>query len=206
MSLSSELGAIKNKIETVDRQISEKQTLILQKNQLSIDIDAYSKLSKAFGKDGIQAIIMENITEDLKNFSNNFLSIMSSDNMSIDFITQTKTTTGNWKEDFEIIITMDGSVREFDDLSGGEQVRVAMAIRLAIGQLLMQRVGSDIRFLLLDEVDQALDAYGIEALSDAVQALAKDFKILVITHNEAIKEKFSHVITVVKQPTGSIIR
>jgi DNA repair exonuclease SbcCD ATPase subunit len=36
--------------------------------------------------------------------------------------------------------------------------------------------------------------------------LSKDFKILVITHNEALKEKFNHIITVVKQPEGSVIR
>lgn len=206
LELSVEQGSLKNKLEMIDRQISEKEVLISQKEQVSFEAEVFYKLSKAFGKDGIQAIIMENITEDLKNFTNNFLETICNEKMSVDFITQTKKTTGDWKEDFEISITMDGSVLEFEDLSGGEQVRVSMAIRLAIGQLLMQRAGSDIRFLLLDEVDQALDQQGVEALTEAIQALAKDFKILLVTHNDSIKEKFNNVITVIKQPTGSIVK
>jgi DNA repair exonuclease SbcCD ATPase subunit len=206
LNISSNNGALKNKIEIIERQISEKDALLLQKNQVSFDIDVYTKLAKAFGKDGIQAIIMENVTEDLKNFTNTVLEKICNYNVSVDFVTQTKKTDGNWKEDFEIVINMNGDILEFDDLSGGEQVRIAIAIRLAISQLLMQRVGSDIRFLLLDEVDQALDAQGLESLADAIIALSKDFKILVITHNEALKEKFNHIITVVKQPEGSVIR
>jgi DNA repair exonuclease SbcCD ATPase subunit len=206
LNISSNNGALKNKIEIIERQISEKDALLLQKNQVSFDIDVYAKLAKAFGKDGIQAIIMENVTEDLKNFTNTVLEKICNYNVSVDFVTQTKKTDGNWKEDFEIVINMNGDILEFDDLSGGEQVRIAIAIRLAISQLLMQRVGSDIRFLLLDEVDQALDAQGLESLADAIIALSKDFKILVITHNEALKEKFNHIITVVKQPEGSVIR
>jgi len=206
LSLSVEQGRLKHKAETIGRQISERAALVVQKDQIAFEAEVYSKLTKSFGKDGIPSIIMENITEDLKNFTNTVLETICNEKMSVDFITQTKKSDGEWKEDFEISITMDGSVSEFEDLSGGEQVRVAMAIRLAISQLLMHRAGSDIRFLLLDEVDQALDHQGIEALSDAIQALSKDFKILVVTHNESIKEKFNHVITVVKQPSGSIIQ
>jgi len=205
LELNMELGNLNAKIEVFENKLSEKQTLLSIQNRLSDDIWVYSKLSKAFGKDGIQAIILENITEDLRNYTNDFLKNICNEPMSVDFITQKKTTTGAWKEDFEIIINTNNECLDFDDLSGGEQVRVAISLRLALSRLLMQRVGCNIKFLLLDEVDQTLDSQGIEILSEALHNLSNEFKILVITHNEQMRESFEHTITVVKRPEGSFI-
>jgi len=58
---SVQLGHLEANLEEIERKISEKQTLLTQKNQLTTEIDVYSEVSKAFGKDGIQAIIMENL-------------------------------------------------------------------------------------------------------------------------------------------------
>jgi len=70
----------------------------------------------------------------------------------------------------------------------------------------MRRVGANIKFLLFDEVDQALDRQGIDAFSESINNLAKEFKILVITHNEHMKETFEHAITVHMGPSGSTIK
>lgn len=206
MSSSIQVGHFEANLEEIERKISEKQTLLTRKNQLTDEIEIYAEVSKAFGRDGIQAIIMENVTEDLKNYTNSILKDICSELMSVNFVTQRQTGLGTWKEDFNISIMVGNNEMDFDDLSGGEQVRVSIAVRLALSRLLMQRIGSNVKFLLLDEVDQALDSQGVEALSDAILALSKEFKIMLITHNEAMKEKFEHVITVLKGSVGSVIR
>jgi DNA repair exonuclease SbcCD ATPase subunit len=204
--LGTQYGHVSAQYEDSERLLPEKAALEQQKERLSEDIDTYARVAKAFGKDGIQAIIMENVTEDLCRYTNAVLKNICSDPMSIDFITQKQVTNGAWKEDFDIVISMGNDMAEFEDLSGGEQVRIAIALRLGLSRLLMQRVGSTIKFLLLDEVDQTLDMQGIEALADAIRILSSEFKILVISHNEAMKEKFDSVITVVKGPGGSTVR
>lgn len=201
-----EKGQLLRKLEELEAKKDERNILIKQKEDLLIDLEAYLRLSKAFGKDGIQSIIMENIAEDLRSYTNSILCKLSVEPMSVDFITQRKMTTGNWKEDFEININIDGNSVFFDDLSGGEQVRVAFALRLALSRLLMRRVGSDIRFLLLDEVDQSLDKYGVEVLAESIHTLANEFKILLITHNDLMKDKFENIISVQKGPVGSSIK
>lgn len=206
IELSAKRGHLKAKSEELELKISEKNTLIEQKEKILDDIDVYSRVGKSFGKDGIQAIIMENITEDLKRYTNAILKSICNEPMGIDFVTQRQATNGSWKEDFELSILVDNESIDFDDLSGGVQVRVAIALRLGLSRLLMKRIGSNVRFLLLDEVDQALDMHGIEALASAIKILSKEFKILVISHNESMKEKFDHVITVIKGPDGSIIK
>jgi len=204
--LSIEQGNIKGYGSRLERRQSEKETIEGELEVVSANMAVYSKLTKAFGKDGIQAIILENITEDLRQFANSILRNIYYRPISIDFVTQRQTGTGSWKEDFDIVIDMDGEKYDFEDVSGGEQVRISIAIRLALSQLLMRRVGSNVRFLLFDEVDQALDRHGLEALAEAIAKLSNEFKILVITHNEYMKEKFEHVITVHMGPSGSVLR
>jgi exonuclease SbcC len=206
VQLSVELGHLEGYDEELERRISERQVLVDQKNKLMDSIDVYSNVVKAFGKDGIQAIIMENVTEDLRKYTNSILKQICSEQMSVDFVTQRQTSSGAWKENFDIKISIGSAILDFDDLSGGEQVRMSIALRLALSQLLMRRVGSNVKFLLLDEVDQALDRQGIESLSETIITLSKNLKILVITHNEPMKEKFENIITIQKGPSGSILR
>jgi exonuclease SbcC len=125
----------------------------------------------------------------------------------IDFVTQSRTEAGSWNETFDI--TVSGGDRmgdEFKDLSGGEQVRVSIALRLALSKILMRRVGTNIKFLLLDEVDQALDRQGIQALAETLRSLSSKFKIMVITHNDSMKDMFDHIVTVRKGAAGSTVR
>jgi len=198
-------GTFSEKLENINRKFSEKATLISQRDVLLNELNTWEKLTKAFSKDGIQAIIMENVTEDIRKYTNEVLQTICNENMSIDFITQKKTTSGNWKEDFDIKITTENSIVDFDDLSGGEQVRVAIAVRLSLSKILMRRVGSNVKFLLLDEVDQSLDRHGVDVLADVIKKLSGEFKILLITHNEMMKERFNHIITVHKKPSGSVL-
>ena len=205
MELKIQRGIIENSIKEMERLDNEKSVI---NNQLKIvlrEIEIYSNLSKAFGKDGIQAIIMENIAEDLSKYANSILKQICSDPMSIDFITQRQTGSGNWKEQFDIKVMVGANELDFEDLSGGEQVRISIALRLALSQLLMRRVGSNVKFLLLDEVDQALDKQGTDALADTILTLSKSLKILVITHNETMKEKFDNIIKIQKGNQGSVI-
>lgn len=206
LELSIQHGILKGHGEELERKNSEK---VVINNQLSTalkEVDVYKNLSKAFGKDGIQAIIMENVTEDLRKYTNAILKQICNDPMTIDFVTQKQTGAGSWKEQFDIRISVGSNELDFDDLSGGEQVRISIALRLALSQLLMRRIGSNVKFLLLDEVDQALDRQGIDALAAAILALSKNLKILVITHNEAMKEKFDNIITIQKGASGSILK
>ena len=206
LELSIQHGMVKGYGEELERRNSERVVINNQLSMVLREINVYKNLSKAFGKDGIQAIIVENVTEDLKKYANLVLKQICNDPMTLDFVTQKQTGVGSWKEQFDIKISIGSSELDFDDLSGGEQVRISIALRLALSQLLMRRIGSNVKFLLLDEVDQALDRQGIDALSTAILSLSKNLKILVITHNEAMKEKFENIITIQKGASGSVLK
>lgn len=199
------LGSITAKIEENNRLKSERIILFKQKEELKEETRIYKFLVKSFGKDGVPAIIVENITQELRQFANQILEKVCHRPTSIDFITQKQNDTGSWGETFEVIVTMDGKELELRDLSGGEKVRISIAIRLAISHFLGRRMGSGINFLLLDEVDQALDKHGVESLANMIHILSGSYKILLITHNDMMKEKFANIITVRRTGDQSVI-
>jgi DNA repair exonuclease SbcCD ATPase subunit len=54
----------------------------------------------------------------------------------------------------------------------------------------------------LDEVDQSLDDACKDTYADVVKKLQDNFKVLVVTHDNRLKEKFSHAIVVEGDLTG----
>jgi exonuclease SbcC len=202
---SVEQGNLKGYREELERRQSEKRTLLNEENSCSSKLSIYSKLSVAFGKDGIQSIILENITEDLRQYTNSILKRIYYKPVNVDFITQRQTTTGSWKEDFDIVIRIDNEVYNFEDLSGGEQIRLSVAVRLALSFILMKRIGSKVQCLFFDEIDSNLDKSGIQAFYEIINELSKDFKILVISHNDYMKDKFENIIEIRMNEEGSRI-
>ena len=49
---------------------------------------------------------------------------------------------------------------------------------------------------MLDEIDQSLDKASVDSFADIVKFFQKDFTILVITHNDRLKNKFANGILV----------
>src|ERR1041385_8026280 len=101
---------------------------------------------------------------------------------------------------------MNGFPQTFESLGGGEMFRISLALRIGLSEVLVKKAGGEIKLILLDEVDSPLDAYGLNNLfENIIKGLEKRFKVLVISHNDKLKERFSDHIIVKKTSTGSFI-
>jgi len=185
-------------------KIQNEQVLLKKDiNKLKGEFAIYDKLSKYFGKDGIQSIIIENIIEELENYSNETLAKICNEPTSISIKTQKQNNNGSWVETFDILVKSGARTDDFDTFSGGEKFRISLALRLALSNILANRMGGEVRFLLLDEVSSNLDNKGLDMFIHIVKQLGENIKILVITHNERLKELFEDIIVVNKGPNGS---
>lgn len=99
----------------------------------------------------------------------------------------------SWDDTYAINARCKGEQRAFKQLSGGEQMAAAIAVRLA---LLMQM--SDIRILFLDEPTANLDDKRRDKLADRITRMEGLQQIFVITHDDAFQRDTHHVIHVVK--------
>jgi exonuclease SbcC len=186
---------------------SESAQLALQKeiDRIKDEYSVYDKLKEYFGKDGIQSVIIENVLGELENYSNDTLSKICNEPTSISIVTQKQSDNGSWSETFDINVKEGARTDRFETFSGGEQFRVSLALRLALSSILTKRSGTSVKFLLLDEVTSNLDKRGLEMFISTVKALSEHMKVLVITHDEKLKDRFSNVIMVEKTSTGSKI-
>jgi exonuclease SbcC len=156
----------------------------------------FVNLSKMFGKSGIQSILLDAIIEDLEKTANITLSSMCNEPAVIVLDTQRVGSDGtSLIETLDLNVRKDGNMQSFKSLSGGEQFRISLALRIALSEISSRYGGSSLEFLLLDEVNSPLDRYGVETLFvNVIKSLEEKYKIMVITHDESLKEKFDNVI------------
>jgi len=192
-------------LDKYTKQINEQKIIQKEIDKLKNDYSIYDKLKQYFGKDGIQAIILENVIEELETYANDTLSKICNEPTTITIKTQKQSDSGSWMETFDIEVTSNNRTDDFETFSGGEQFRISFALRLALSKILSQRIGGNIKFLLLDEVSSSLDNKGLEMFINIVKQLGNDMKVLVITHDEKLKNSFSDIIMVNKTNEGSKI-
>ncbi|MBD2694500.1 exonuclease subunit SbcC [Anabaena catenula] len=171
----------------------------------------YQELAQAFGKNGIQALMIENVLPQLEAETNQLLSRLSANQLHVQFVTQKAGRSGkSSKKNAKLIDTLDiliadaRGTRAYETYSGGEAFRINFAIRLALAKLLAQRAGAALQLLIIDEGFGTQDGEGCDRLIAAINAIATDFAcILTVTHMPHLKEAFQARIEVNKTQQGS---
>ena len=165
----------------------------------------YNALMTAFGRKGVQALIIENAIPELQEETNSLLARITDNAMQVMFRTTKITrTTKEEVETLDIEVMDDVGTRPYEMFSGGEAFRVNFAIRIALSRLLARRSGAKLQTLILDEGFGSQDGKGREKLIEAIDGIKDDFeKIFVITHVDELKDAFTHRIEVTKDANGS---
>lgn len=180
------------------------RTLRTERNRLAEEEGAYRDLSRAFGKGGIQAMIIEAAVPELQDEANAILANMPGNSMRVEFHTQRETRKGDTVEALDIRIGDEAGQRDYALYSGGESFRINFAIRVALAKLLARRAGARLQLLVIDEGFGTQDARGRDSLVEAIRSIENDFEtILVITHVNELKDLFPTQIMVEKGPQGS---
>jgi exonuclease SbcC len=161
--------------------------------------DTYDLLAEAFGKRGVQALLIEAAIPELEEEANALLGRLTDNRMSLTLETQRQSRGGGMTETLEIRIADELGTRSYELFSGGEAFRINFALRIALAKLLASRAGAPLRSLFLDEGFGTQDAQGRERLVEAIHSIQKDFDlILVITHIDELKEAFPLRVEVTK--------
>jgi exonuclease SbcC len=171
---------------------------------LNEEVSIYNQLREAFGKKGLQAMIIESAIPEVEVEANRLLNRMSDGRMSLRLETQREKVTGGVAETLDIVISDELGGRAYEMYSGGEAFRANLALRIAISKLLARRAGAQLQTLVIDEGFGTQDAQGRQLLVEAINSIQGDFeRILVITHIEELKDMFPARIDVVKTAGGS---
>ena len=105
-----------------------------------------------------------------------------------------------WTNDYEIVLRKDGQERTFAQLSGGEQMSAALAVRLA---LLRHLTRLDIAFF--DEPTQNMDGERRENLAEQIRRVRGFDQLIVISHDDTFEQGLDSVIHLEKRDGKTVL-
>lgn len=202
----SQQGALQQQLAHLD-QLEEQLTQQRQDHHRAMrSYRVHHELAIAFGRNGLQALLIEHVLPQLEAETNHILGRLSAHQLHVQFVTQRtgRSRQGKLIDTLDIVIADAQGTRPYETYSGGEAFRVNFAIRLALARLLAQRSGTPLQMLIIDEGFGTQDREGCDRLVAAINAIASDFAcILAVTHIPHFREAFNTRIDVLKTPDGS---
>ncbi len=200
-----QLGAAQQRLTTCRQLVEVRKEKAGEEAQARQERSAYEELAVAFGKRGVQAMIIEEALPELEEEANRLLGRMTDGRMRVAFETQRESKKGEAIETLDIKISDELGTRNYETYSGGESFRINFAIRVALSKLLAGRAGASLQTLVIDEGFGTQDAQGRERLIEAINSIQDDFEmILAITHIQELKDAFPVHIEVTKTAEGSM--
>ncbi len=203
-TLLLEKGKIEAECAKLDQQVTQHKQFDEQSKKIQHELTDYEFLAKAFGKDGIQALLIEDALPEIEQEANDLLSRLT-DNQAHIFIESLRDLKkGGVKETLDINISDNSGIRPYEMFSGGEAFRIDFSLRIAISKLLARRAGTSLQTLIIDEGFGSQDEEGLGRIMDAIYKIQGDFeKIIIVSHLSAMKDQFPVHFSIEKGPHGS---
>jgi len=190
------LASSLEQIALKERQISDTQTAA------NAELD-YSSL---VGKDGFLGVIFEEILNEIEGLANQFMSRMTNvANVSVQFST-VKQTSKALENSITCLVSVAGNVVRWEAaLSGGQKTSLDRAVDRAVREVISNRSGLKVEFLLEDETFEGQGASKESAL-ELLREEAASKVIVVIDHAADFKESFSRGLLVTNESGKSVVR
>lgn len=203
IKLSTGSNPFTSKIAEVEKQIGLLEDSIRETDAnidaLSEKLALYEQAVEVFSPAGVRAHILDNVTPYLNTKTAQYLTTLSDGNLSATWSTLSTTAKGELREKFVIEVSHAKGGDSFGLLSGGEKRKVRLSCALALQDLVATRAHKPFRLFVADEIDDALDASGLERLMTILDEKARERgTVLVISHNE-LSDWIRDVATVVKR-------
>jgi len=200
-------GSLENqqqKIAQIEQEFKEEQKKLIL---LATTIDDYYIIATATGKNGIQALLIEEAIPEIEQEANLLLSRLTNNQSHIIIESLRDLKNGGTKETLDIKISDSIGIRPYELFSGGEAFRIDFALRIAISKLLARRAGTSLQTLIIDEGFGSQDEDGLSNIMEAIYKIQDDFsKIIIVSHLSAMKDQFPVHFLVEKNAQGSHVR
>lgn len=189
------------KLVQFEAEHKEQQKAIAQLHQTIFD---YQTIATATGKDGIQALLIEEAIPEIEHEANYLLSRLTNNQAQIFIESLRDLKKGGTKETLDIKISDPAGIRPYEMFSGGEAFRIDFALRIAVSKLLARRAGTALQTLIIDEGFGSQDDEGLSNIMDCIHKIQDDFSlIIIVSHLSAMKDQFPVHFMVEKRAQAS---
>ncbi len=113
---------------------------------------------------------------------------------------------GTIRDEISPILNIDGEEGvPLKSLCGGERTAIDLAVDLAVIDTIESKTGKGADFFTVDEPFTGLEDVNIEQCLSVLQQMDTNKKIIIIDHNEKVKQAVSDIITVERTGENSIV-
>lgn len=194
--LEQEIARLANNMEHLQKQINEWEQKITTAEALLLELEAAQKEQRTLDD---LATMMEHFRKLIKEAAPHVLRALLSDisaeaNRIFGEIMGDRSAQLNWAEDYEITLVRQGLKRSFAQLSGGEQMSAALAVRLALLKKL-----SAVNIAFFDEPTQNMDEQRRTNLAEQIRRVRGFDQLIVISHDDTFEQGLDSLIRLRKQ-------
>jgi exonuclease SbcC len=202
---SGALGALRERLAGYERLEQESTDKIVGAREAARDLEEWRVLQKAFSPRGVPNLIFAGAAAELERDVSEMMEILTEGKYRLELRTEKEQKQGKETvESLEIYAVTGTSDFPYDDLSGGEQFRVDLAVQIGLTRLLTRRSQQPIEFLIIDEGWGSLDPSGIKAMVKVLNRLTSEFPlVLTITHTPEVAAAFPTRFNVVPEADGN---
>jgi exonuclease SbcC len=208
-SLSKEIGLAEGRIEENKRKLNEISRLEEELNKLNKEKENLEReirvyeiiVNDIFSTQGLPLRLLRSRIREVNSYLQNYARKLLRDIRVLIDLSEDKI-------NFKVIRRVDGVDDEKDLLtySGGEKTLIGFCIRLALAKALARRIGSKVRFLIVDEGLGPLSKDLRSSILEALVELTNEYdKIIVISHMEDIRDSavFDSRVNIYKDENGN---
>ena len=186
----------KSEFVKLEGLIKDKKGVLKDHSNVKKDRDVILAAGQLLKDNGIKTRIIKTYLPTMNKLINNFL-------QSMDFYVNF-TLTENFEE---IIKSRYRDVFTYDSFSEGEKARIDIALLLTWRSVAKLKNSVDTNLLILDEIfDGSLDQNGSSDLGWVLRNFDDSTNVFVISHKEAMNDKFDRTITAEKEKNFSILK
>ena len=150
------------------------------------EFDELTVVSAVLGLRGVRAHVLGRALEGIEEVANVWLAKLSTGAALSMSLRSYVSKPGSVADAISLEVQGAGGGRGYRAASGGERRRIDAALLLALAEVSAAAYGKEPGTIFLDEVFDALDAEGVDAVVDALAELSGTRCVVLITHSEAL--------------------
>ena len=193
--------------ESVQKQESDNAKLTGEVRVEENRIETFDFWVSGFGREGIRAALLVDFCKVFTSEVNDTLTQMGVGMAAELSPSKNLKKKGEVRDQLSYHITTPTGEMEYQELSGGEKVRIDLASMLALNLIASRHFGIEdglFGILVLDEIFSSLDEAGVEVVYQIINGFTAR-SIYVISHDPSMKSLFDKVITVLRDGTESVL-
>lgn len=185
ININDKLLQLKELEEIAVKLLSQKDTIICDKNKLIRNQNIYEFWAVAFGNKGIRSVLLDRFVNEINYILQEYCYNIDNGNFIVQFNPITKLQSGIERNKLSIVVHYKDKEVNYQSLSGGEETKANLPLCLGLNKWISKKYNIKngiLGIIILDEVFAHLDAQGRDSIAELLNKEGKDKMIFVIDH------------------------